>query len=238
MNLTYNDLGYFIEQLTSAAQVAGNFSAEDATAINNMLMGQYNNRCAPPPVGSTELYSLCQDPTCPLASNPDCAAYVNLSPSGAVSVAPSGSSSLGSSSTSWSPATSATSAVTSSPALSQGSSSTSLSPGGIAGVAIGAAVIAMIAALGFFYLKRKRSHIDPVANLDSRYSVYPSMTTPEDNHASYISNVNGILPNYQASEMQRVRSTRWSPDLISPYQYLAPVELGTSPMKTASPEQE
>ncbi len=70
MNLEFNQLGYFIFQLTQAALYFG-FSAQDAETFRTRLNSQYNVRCAPAvtftPGGDPQLLSLCQNPTCPLA---------------------------------------------------------------------------------------------------------------------------------------------------------------------------
>jgi hypothetical protein len=197
MNLEYNQLGYFINQLSLAAQHFG-VSAQDADTIRSSLNNRFNVRCAPatsanPPM----LLSLCQNPTCPLAVPvSDCAAYANLTASGVTDSKPTTVTSL--------LIASATGGATGQPAPTAGSpasgSSGGLSTGGIAGVAVGGAAILLIAIIAVFYFRRKRSRTPPptaagpppeAAWNNQSYgspTVHSTSTyIPKDPHQSYLS---------------------------------------------------
>lgn len=82
MDLNYTDIGHFIDQFGQAIHHFG-FSEQGANTFMTDFNADYNVRCAPPVTsdGSTQLLSLCQDPSCsPTAPSPDCAAYDNLQP--------------------------------------------------------------------------------------------------------------------------------------------------------------
>jgi len=187
MDLNHTDIGHFIDQLTLSSQHF-NFSDNDAQSLDTQMNAQFNVRCAPP-VG-TQLYSLCQDDSCPLAfPSPDCAAYSNLGPSG-IPVTNSGSS--GSAATPTPSSTASSSAAGTTTAAPQSSSavpatkSASLSPGGIAGAAIGGAALLFLFIGGMLYIFRRRKHNDPyVPNPSNPSYTAPSYTDP---HTSYMSN--------------------------------------------------
>jgi hypothetical protein len=158
MNLDFNQLSYFIGQLTQAALYYG-FSAQDAESFRTRLNSQYNIRCAPAvqfnPTSAPQLLSLCQNPTCPLAVPvSDCAAYVNLTANGIATSSPT------------TVVTTATATATVSVAggssesgkasNDQQSSSNTLSSGAIAGVAIGGAAVAILGAIALLLLCRRR----------------------------------------------------------------------------------
>lgn len=167
MDLDYNQLGYFIDQLTMSSEFYG-FSPTDAKSLNTRMNSQYNVRCAPAvtsnPKSGPQLLSLCQNPTCPLAvPNADCDAYTNLTADGA------GSASSGSTPSSTGiPVSSITGIATSSPsaatttAVATSDTNKGLSAGGIAGVAVGgAAVLAFLAAAILFFRRKRKSNPEP-----------------------------------------------------------------------------
>ncbi|KFY28043.1 hypothetical protein V493_03126, partial [Pseudogymnoascus sp. VKM F-4281 (FW-2241)] len=142
MDLNFTEIGHFINQLTLSAEFHG-FSPTDAQSLELLMNGRYNTRCAPamsvdalqPP----QLFSICQNPTCPLAvPNSDCEAYHNITADG-VSSSPSDPSN---------PATGTDSEPS--------SGSKGLSGGGIAGVVIGAVALIAFIIAAIFYLRRKR----------------------------------------------------------------------------------
>jgi len=199
MDLTYNDLGHFIDMMTRAALHNG-FSNQDAETFNSSLNARYNVRCAPPvilnPAMGPQLFSLCQDPSCPLAEpSPDCAAYVNLTADGGTGSANTGTVGLPKSSatstTSSAPSsttTTTTTSTTTSPSATASSNSSSLSGGAIGGIAVGGA-----AALGIFVLamvllwrhKRENNRPSAVGTFAHSQMAEP---LPKDGHPSYISN--------------------------------------------------
>ncbi|KFY40146.1 hypothetical protein V494_03619 [Pseudogymnoascus sp. VKM F-4513 (FW-928)] len=159
MSLNFDEVAYFIDQLTRAAEFYG-FSKADAQALNTRMNSLYNSRCAPPVTFNSQkdpqLLSLCQDPSCPLAvPNSDCGAYANLSADG-------GGSSKPSSTTTSS--TDPTAETTSNP-TSTSTDSHKLSAGGIAGATIGSiAGVALLAAVLFFFRRRRHtSQLKPQA---------------------------------------------------------------------------
>jgi hypothetical protein len=199
MNLEYNQLGHFINQLSLAAQHFG-VSSQDADTIRSSLNSKFNIRCAPatssnPPM----LNSLCQNPTCPLAVPvSDCAAYTNLTANGVTDSKPTTVSSLLSSSTSTAGA--ASSQPVSTAGGSASGSPGGLSTGGIAGVAVGGAAILLVAIIALFYFRRKRSRTPPPTaagpppapawNNQSHGSPTIHSTStymPKDPHQSYLS---------------------------------------------------
>ncbi|OBT51651.1 hypothetical protein VE04_07923 [Pseudogymnoascus sp. 24MN13] len=168
MSLNFTEIGHFINQLTLSSEYYG-FSTTDAQSLALLMNSRYNIRCAPAvslnPKQAPQLFSLCQDPTCPLAvPNSDCEAYTNLTSEGPSSSSPSPSES--SSSTS-SPTTITNSESSSSPtespsAAAASSGSKGLSTGGIAGVAIGgAALLAFIIAAIFDHRRERRPETPP-----------------------------------------------------------------------------
>jgi len=185
MDLNHTDIGHFIDQLTLSSQHF-NFSDNDAQSLSTQMNAQFNVRCAPP-VG-TQLYSLCQDDSCPLAfPSPDCAAYSNLGPSG-IPVTSSGSTGSATTptptSSSSSPAT--TTAAPQSSSAVPATKSAGLSPGGIAGAAIGGAALLFLFIAGMLYIFRRRKNNDPyVPNPSNPSYTAPSYTDP---HTSYMSN--------------------------------------------------
>lgn len=71
MSLTHDENGYFIQQVGLSATSFG-VTAEDATAVGNLLDGKFNVRCGPiesyPPGYRPASQSICLDPSCPLAT--------------------------------------------------------------------------------------------------------------------------------------------------------------------------
>lgn len=176
MDLNQTHIGYFIEQLISASQSFG-FSDTDATTLSNYMNSKYNLRCIPP--DHDQLTSICLARDCPLAAPaPKCDAYNDI-PIRGVGVGSSGGSSGGSSNngsttTTAAAATSSTGSSAPSPSStaaaggghssSSSSSSSGLSAGAIAGIAIGAAAVVLLAlALGLFFRRqtKPRAGVDP-----------------------------------------------------------------------------
>jgi hypothetical protein len=201
MNLEYNQLGHFINQLSLAAQHFG-VSSQDADTIRSSLNNRFNVRCAPatsanPPM----LLSLCQNPTCPLAVPvSDCAAYANLTANGVTDSKPTTVSSLLTSATTTPGSTSGTGQPASTTGSSENGSSGGLSTGGIAGVAVGGAAILLVAIIALFYFRRKRSKTPPTTaagpppasawnNQSYGSPTIHSTSTymPKDPHQSYLS---------------------------------------------------
>lgn len=184
MNLNQTDVGHFIDQIVQATLYFG-FSQQDSNQLSTDLNSKYNVRCSPPQPGSTQLYSLCQDDSCPLAPNPDCAAYGNnLGPSGIISSAATVSATASTSPST--PITSATSSTTI-PASSQTSQSSSSSPaigaGAIAGIVIGGMALLCAFILALVFLLRKRNSVAPLI-YEGSHSAAAARTDP---HSSYIS---------------------------------------------------
>ncbi|KAI0547070.1 hypothetical protein F4679DRAFT_555735 [Xylaria curta] len=197
MNLNQTDLGHFIDQLILSSEYYG-FSQDDASTLSAFLNSRYNVRCAPAING--QLYSICQAPECPLAApSPDCDAYVNVGPgenstgSGGSGTAPGGPSQPTSSTTS----TFSSEPTTSSPSSTATSSGAALSSGAIAGIAIGGAVVALLA-LGLWLYHRRwqkskqpqmvampytggSGHLSP----SSGHHPHPSYTPTLGPHTSY-----------------------------------------------------
>ncbi|KAI9148256.1 hypothetical protein HJFPF1_12084 [Paramyrothecium foliicola] len=159
MNLDNNQLGYFINQLTQSAKYYG-FTTQDAETFRTRMNSLYNVRCAPAitfnPTSGPQLFSLCQNPSCPLAVPvSDCAAYENLSPNG---ISNSSETTVTATATP-DPTTSATAA--SSSAAAPANSSNSLSTGAIAGIAVGGAAAFIFLILALVYLFRRRKNAAP-----------------------------------------------------------------------------
>jgi hypothetical protein len=197
MNLEYNQLSYFIKQLSIASTHFG-VSPQDADTFRNSLNSRFNVRCAP---GNPQLLSLCQNPTCPLAVPvSDCAAYVNLTANGVANSSPT-SVALSASNTA---ASSSIGGPTSSTAAAPSSGgSDKLSTGGIAGVAVGGAAIVVVAVIAIFYFLRKRRPRTPraqepphAASWNQQSFSSPPMShqsgpyPPKDSHVSYLSTGN------------------------------------------------
>lgn len=212
MDLNFTDLGHFIDQLGKAAIYYG-FSTQDADTFTSNLNSQYNVRCAPPittnPAQGPQLLSLCQDPSCPLAApNPDCAPYADLQPGGysasssstgaSSSTAPPSSSTSPPTSTTSPPSSSTSSSSQTSPAnKSSGGSGNGLSGGAIAGIAIGSAVVVLMAvALGLWWFKKGRGSNKP----SDQYTPSSAYASPAytDPHASYVSPMNQAHMNVQS----------------------------------------
>jgi hypothetical protein len=191
MDLNQTDLGYFISQI-AASTLHWGFSQQDSEELATQLNAKYNVRCSPA-VG-TQLYSLCQDPSCPLAGSPDCDAYLNLGPSGVISSAtatattqftPSAVSSTTATSSS-APASTTNPAPTQSP-----SSASSISSGAIAGIAIGGAALtfAFVLALVFLLRFNKKNRNGQSSESQSNTGIPSFATSPRtDPHSSYVSN--------------------------------------------------
>jgi hypothetical protein len=176
MDLHYTQIGYFIDQIVLACSYFG-FLANDSIALNDTLNSQFNSRCSPPvttPQGNQDLYSLCQDQSCPLSEpNPDCALYsfnplINPS-TNSVSTQLSSSLQLSSTSTAVTLISS-----THSPTSSNNSHSprkSSIGTGGIVGASIGGAIGLFTLIGGAIFLfrrskaRRKSQIVSPVAGL-------------------------------------------------------------------------
>ncbi|KAK3361609.1 hypothetical protein B0T24DRAFT_111594 [Lasiosphaeria ovina] len=252
MNLDYNQLGYFITQLTQAGMFYG-FSAQDAETIKTSLNARYNVRCAPAVTfsqgGTPQLLSLCQNPTCPLAAPvSDCDAYNNLTANGVqnsnpTSITTSATSSATSSTSTSSTLTSSTStASTTTPAAeaSKSDGSSSLSTGAIAGVAVGgAAVLVLALAVLLFFFKRRRGKTPPSTPAAPASSTadwaagQQAFSTPtlqpgspysqKGQHLSYYSQGTGPPPSQQG-EISRIGS----PQMVQHGSWQHPVEIDTS----------
>ncbi|KUJ18985.1 uncharacterized protein LY89DRAFT_581946 [Mollisia scopiformis] len=220
MDLNQTDIGYFIDQLALSAAHFG-FSQQDSSSLSTQLNAKYNVRCSPP-VG-TQLYSLCQDETCPLDPSPDCAAYVDLGPSGVVSSGPAPSSTsaqftpstVATPSATHSPTTTATSSPTSTQTSAPPSSST-LTSGAIAGIAIGGGALIFAFILALVYLLKKKNKVE--ASVYEPSPSNPSYITPArtDPHSSYHSNQ--IVQGWNGPPIPEMESPG-SPD---PYQHFSP----------------
>ncbi|KAI0446713.1 hypothetical protein F4803DRAFT_448986 [Xylaria telfairii] len=197
MNLNQTQLGHFIDQFTLSSEYYG-FSKEEASYWSGFLNTRYNVRCAPEDNG--QLYSICQAPECPLAApSPDCNAYVNVGPGnsstggGGSSTAPNGPSQPTSSTTS----TSSSEPSTTSPSLSAPRRGPDLSSGAIAGIAIGGAVVVLLAVGLWLYHRRwQKSKQPPMVVVpytggsghlspSSGHHPYPPYTPSLGPHTSY-----------------------------------------------------
>jgi len=93
MDLSYAQVGYFIQQVAYSAASFG-VAASDLQIVGNALGALFDFRCSPAtiviPSQPAGLQSICTDPTtCVLATNATCASYTNVTMPSAVS--PSGS---------------------------------------------------------------------------------------------------------------------------------------------------
>ncbi len=221
MDLNQTDIGHFIDQLMLSANYWG-FSEADTTQLSAELNAQYNVRCSPP-VG-TQLYSLCQDQTCPLAVSPDCNVYVDLGPSGVISSAAATATSAQFTPSAVTSSTSSSSSTTSSATTGSQTASTTplpgvhaevLSAGGIAGVAIGGAAMILIFVAVIVWLLRRRKivHIDSFqpSPLNPSY-VQPAMSDP---HSSYTGRSRNVVDNWNGPPIAEMESPRFghSPDM-------------------------
>jgi len=167
MDLNNHQISHFINQIALASAHFG-FSANDSAAINVQMNTQFNTRCSPP-ISDTEgdyLYSLCQDPSCPLAfPSPDCGDYPPSSgpPATNPNATQLSTSSTSLYSTSSTSTTSSSNSATSSN-ISPSHRDSSISTGGIVGASV-AAVIGLSALIGFavFLVRRSRSRKNPQA---------------------------------------------------------------------------
>ncbi|KFY94949.1 hypothetical protein V498_03627 [Pseudogymnoascus sp. VKM F-4517 (FW-2822)] len=167
MSLNFTEIGHFINQLTLSCEFNG-FSTTDAQSLALLMNSRYNTRCAPAyslnPQEAIQLFSICQDPTCPLAvPNSDCDAYVNITAQGVSSSSPSD--------------TSPSDPANSSSPPSDASSSKSLSTGGIAGVVIGGVALLALIAAAILYFRRKRRPKTPPPQLVRQPRAY--VVSPE-----------------------------------------------------------
>ncbi|KAK3384865.1 hypothetical protein B0H63DRAFT_432347 [Podospora didyma] len=248
MNLDYNQLSYFINQLTQATMYFG-FSGQDAETLRTRLNSLYNVRCAPGVVfnaaAGPQLLSLCQNPTCPLAAPvADCGPYENLTANGiqnsnpsSVRVTSTPTPTNGPSSTSSTTSSSSTAATSDSSKNTTTEKSDSLGAGAIAGVAVGgAAVLVLLLAVILFFFRRKRRGRTPpstpatntqtaVSDWQQQQHQYtPSTLHPgspylgKDNHYSYYSHGTGP----PASEHSRIGS----PVMAQHGSWQHPVEIG------------
>ncbi|OBT96406.2 hypothetical protein VE01_05647 [Pseudogymnoascus verrucosus] len=239
MSLNFTEIGHFINQLTLSSEYYG-FSTTDAQSLALLMNSRYNIRCAPAvslnPKQAPQLFSLCQDPTCPLAvPNSDCEAYANLSSEGPSSSSPSPSES--SSSTSG-PTTITNSESSSSPTESPSAAATSsgskgLSTGGIAGVAIGGAALLAFIIAAIFYLRRKRRPKTPPPQPEQPETRWTGNTESFDGSQAggkgYLSpqseNFTAYSPNSRDSYISHAH-TSYIPN---------PVELATPPLPQGPP---
>lgn len=77
MNLTFNQVSFFIQQVGLSAASFG-VSDADVTTVVQTLNNTFNMQCLPAAAVVTsdaELQSICINPTCPLAPNNNCTAY-------------------------------------------------------------------------------------------------------------------------------------------------------------------
>ncbi|KAL5346787.1 hypothetical protein ACLOAV_007928 [Pseudogymnoascus australis] len=160
MSLNFTEIGHFINQLTLSCEFNG-FSTTDAQSLALLMNSRYNTRCAPAyslnQNEAVQLFSICQDPTCPLAvPNSDCDAYVNITAQGVSSSSPSD--------------TSPSDPANSSSPPSDASSSKSLSTGGIAGVVIGGVALLALITAAILYFRRKRRPKTPPPQPETRWT--------------------------------------------------------------------
>lgn len=227
MQLEYNQLGYFINQLAVSAMYFG-MSSQDADSFRTKLNSQVNVRCAPAVVSSPnsppQLFSLCQNDTCPLAVPvADCGAYQNLTAQGISNSNPTSVASSLLTATKTASSSSGTGEPTSANVASQSKGSDKLSTGGIVGAAIGGAAVLLFAVVALVYLFRRRKTHQGQAhppgwdqqNYGAQGNYPPSGYPPKDPHMSYVSNAQ------TASEMDTSRyqsltgSPIASPDLAA-----------------------
>lgn len=78
MNLSPEEIGYFITQVGLAASSFG-VTKDDVTAVGESLGKTFGYRCAPPavvvPSQGAHTQSVCLAETCPLSPNDTCSAY-------------------------------------------------------------------------------------------------------------------------------------------------------------------
>ena len=245
MDLNYTEVGHFIEQLTLSSKYFG-FSDQDALTLNTQMNAQYNVRCAPPVTFNAQLgpqlYSLCQDNSCPLAQPvADCQAYENIAPTMAQnSVTSTG---VAHSTSAFSIISSSSASTTPMTFYAATSSSDTLSAGAIAGVAVGGAAVFLgfIALIIFFLRRRQTPKAEKAPDATSNPPYYSQPYT--DNHASYMSDhtsptaqteqwvqVLQEAPSIVPAELDGSDSGLRSPNVGSPkmearsvYPYLSPV---------------
>ena len=91
MNLDENEMGYFIQEVGSAATSFG-VTTEDATAVGMALNSAFNMRCLPAaalaPGAPNASQSICVAPSCPEAMPSDCTATGTSYPNGTNGVEP------------------------------------------------------------------------------------------------------------------------------------------------------
>ncbi|OBT66722.1 hypothetical protein VE03_03868 [Pseudogymnoascus sp. 23342-1-I1] len=220
MSLNFTEIGHFINQLTLSCQYNG-FSATDSQSLALLMNSRYNTRCAPAfslnANEAAQLFSICQDPTCPLAvPNSDCDAYVNITEQGV------------SSSSSTSTSTPNPTNSDSSSAAAASSDSKALSTGGIAGVAIGgvALLAAIIAAI--IYFRRKRRPKTPPPQPEVRWT---------GNSESFIGSP---VPGQGYLSPQSEHFSAYSPNtrdsyVSNPHMSYVPKPVEVAPVEMASP---
>ncbi|KFY86979.1 hypothetical protein V500_07274 [Pseudogymnoascus sp. VKM F-4518 (FW-2643)] len=232
MSLNFTEIGHFINQLTLSAEYHG-FSTTDAQSLALLMNSRYNTRCAPAmslnPKQPPQLFSICQDPTCPLAvPNSDCEAYTNITMDGTSSSSPSDTSSSAPGPTTITDSGSSPSPTDSSGAAAGSSDSKALSTGGIAGVAIGGVALIAFIVAAIFYLRRKRRPKTPPPQPEIRWtggsesfvgSPGQGYLSPQSEHFSAYS------PNTRESYVSNAH-TSYGPKPMEQ----APVELATPPL--------
>lgn len=258
MNLTHEDLGYFISQMAQAAITYG-FSDQDANTLATNWNNMYNVRCAPATGTPPQLLSLCQNPTCPLPiSGADCESYVNLTATGAGAVlSQSTVTATVTGATTLTPLSSSTmrlssSSSTSPTATSEPSNSPSSSPigaGAIAGISIGGAAVLVLATIALALLRRRRRPQTPPPQEQQQQREYTrqpgsdiysptfgsgvSSSDPKDMRSSYVSNPSGYFGhNHSSQGFQGYMPNQYagSQDVIHEVYAPTPVEMGASPV--------
>jgi len=90
MDLSYAEVGWFIQQVATSAASFGVAQA-DLTVVGNALGSLFDFRCAPAtvvvPSQGAQLQSICTDSTCPIAVNSTCAGVANVTKPAASSAA-------------------------------------------------------------------------------------------------------------------------------------------------------
>ncbi|OBT83239.1 hypothetical protein VE02_08147 [Pseudogymnoascus sp. 03VT05] len=234
MSLNFNEIGHFINQLTLSSEYYG-FSTTDAQSLALLMNSRYNTRCSPAmslnPQQSPQLFSICQDPTCPLAvPNSDCEAYTNITADGSSSSSPSETSSSTSDPTTITDSESSPSPTDSSSAAAGSSESKGLSSGGIAGVVIGGVALLAFIIAAIVYFRRKRRPKTPPPQPEIRWT---------GNSESFIGSQAGGQ-GYLSPQSERF--TAYSPNSRDSYvshahtSYIPkPVELATPPLPQGPP---